>query len=120
MVRVAMRADGTNPIGSRWLRHRSSYGYDSLASFGRQQFTIPIAIFRQGTGDGFLPRRTAGTIKSRRLSNDHLRVHASDAEGLAETRRTDRRTAHCDGYMAFDPTADQLRLRPDIIRRTCH
>jgi len=56
MVRVAMRADGTDPTGSRWLRHRSSYGYDSLASFGRQQFAISVAIFRQGTGDSLLPR----------------------------------------------------------------
>src|SRR4029079_4947852 len=103
MVRVAMRADGTDPTSSRWLRHRSSYGYDSLASFGRQQFAIPVAIFPQGTGDGFFTRRTAGSIKSKRISNGYLRVHASDPEGLAETRRTDRRAANCDGYMAFDP-----------------
>src|SRR5580698_2243317 len=118
MVRVAKHTNGADPTGSRRLRHRSSYGYAPLARFGLEQRTVPIVVFRSGTGGGFLPRRVGGAVKPRGLDGRNLCVHTSDSRGLAAPRRADRRVVDCECYMACGPSANHLCLRPYTLCRT--
>lgn len=55
LVRVAIAANGTDPIDCRRFRHRPTYGDDSLPSIGGKHCILSIAVFGAGTRGGLLP-----------------------------------------------------------------
>jgi hypothetical protein len=89
-------------------------------AIGRSQSagsTAPsIVVFRARAGSGFLPRGTAGAIRSRLCCEPDLRVHTSRSEGLATTARPYRRRSDRQHDLAIKSCPDLLRLRPHIVR----